>query len=314
MLTTELLKGSPALAGLTDEQLTAIAEMSQNDENAVIGRRIGELHGQYDKDILAITGQAKGQGEKTYDFLKRVYSDMAQKVKDGSTTAAQLANANKTIDELKAKIASGSADESLKQQLKDAITKSNQLQAQITANVAAFDKERNSLKEEVKNVHLDYAFKAATSGMKFKAGITDAIAGILLGSAKGEVLTKGTPDFIDDGLGGKKLVFRDATGAILNNPANNLNPYTVEELLMQTSLKDVIDTGKKTPGGGTTPDPKPAVKDTTYSIGSATTQVEADNMLEEQLLANGLTRDSHEFHEELLKARIANGVDKLPIR
>ena len=37
MLTIEMLRQSSALAGLTDAQFTAIAEMSKNDENTVIG-------------------------------------------------------------------------------------------------------------------------------------------------------------------------------------------------------------------------------------------------------------------------------------
>jgi hypothetical protein len=45
MLTIEMLQQSSALAGLTAEQYTAIAEMSRNDENTVIGTKIGALHG-----------------------------------------------------------------------------------------------------------------------------------------------------------------------------------------------------------------------------------------------------------------------------
>ena len=56
MLTIEMLRQSSDLAGLTDNQLNAIAEMSRNDENTVIGTKIGALHGQYDTDILNITG------------------------------------------------------------------------------------------------------------------------------------------------------------------------------------------------------------------------------------------------------------------
>ena len=37
MLTIEMLRQSSALTGLTDTQLSAIAEMSRNDENTVIG-------------------------------------------------------------------------------------------------------------------------------------------------------------------------------------------------------------------------------------------------------------------------------------
>ena len=64
MLTIEMLRQNSALAGLTDAQLTAIAEMSKNDENTVIGTKIGALHGQYDTDIFNVTGVKKKDGEK----------------------------------------------------------------------------------------------------------------------------------------------------------------------------------------------------------------------------------------------------------
>ena len=67
MLTVDMLKQNGTLAGLTDEQLTAIATMSQNDENTVIGTKIGALHGQYDTDILGITG-INFIGRKEFSF------------------------------------------------------------------------------------------------------------------------------------------------------------------------------------------------------------------------------------------------------
>ena len=66
MLTIDMLKQNTALAGLSEAQLTAIAEMSKNDENTVIGTKIGALHGQYDTDIFGITGIKKNDGEKSY--------------------------------------------------------------------------------------------------------------------------------------------------------------------------------------------------------------------------------------------------------
>ena len=79
MLTIEMLRQSSDLAGLTDNQLNAIAEMSRNDENTVIGTKIGALHGQYDTDILDITGIKKKDGEKSYDYAKRVLGEYKAK-------------------------------------------------------------------------------------------------------------------------------------------------------------------------------------------------------------------------------------------
>ena len=40
-LTTELLKGNAATAGLSDEQINAVVEMSKTDETTVIGQKTG---------------------------------------------------------------------------------------------------------------------------------------------------------------------------------------------------------------------------------------------------------------------------------
>ena len=317
MLTIEMLRQNASLTGLTDAQFTAIAEMSRNDENTVIGTKIGALHGQYDSDILSITGIAKNNGEKSYDYAKRVLNDYKSQISSTATIQAQLANAQKEVQTLKDKLAAGAGDETLKQQLKDAKAQVTQLQTQLTTKETEFNEAKTKLEEQIKDVHVDYAFQAATGALKFKAGITEGVQKILLASAKAEVLAKGTPDFVDDGKGGKTLVFRGADGNVLNNPANNLNPFTVQELIMQTSIKDVVDTGKQQPGGGT----KPIV--TIHGAGGGATlldlsnvknQLDAAKAIESYLLSNGLTRDSAEFAEQSLQLRTENKVNELPIR
>ena len=42
MLTREILVANAALSGLSDEQITAITTLSQNDENSVIAKKTGE--------------------------------------------------------------------------------------------------------------------------------------------------------------------------------------------------------------------------------------------------------------------------------
>ena len=313
MLTIEMLRQNGALAGLTDAQFTAIAEMSRNDENTVIGTKIGALHGQYDTDIFGITGIAKNQGEKSYDYAKRVLTDYKTQLTSIATIQAQLANAKKEIDTLKQKIADGTADEQLKQQLKDAKTLASQLQQQLTQQTVELAKQKDKYEGQIKSIYVDNAFAEAISGLKFKSGITEGIKKVLLQAAKAEVLAKGTPDFIEaDGT--RTLVFRDATGNVLNNPANNLNPFTAKELLMQTSIKDVIELNKQQSGGGT----KPAGKDNSGSsvldLAGIKTQVEADKVIEAYLLSNGLTRDSVEFAEQHRTLRTENSIGQLPIR
>lgn len=315
MLTIEMLRQSSALTGLTDDQLNAIAEMSRNDENTVIGTKIGALHGQYDVDILGITGIKKKDGEKSYDYAKRVLGEYKTKAESTKTIQTQLTAAQAQVAELQSKLEKGAGDETLKQQLKDAKAQVTQLQTQLQTKETEFNTKKAEFDKTIKDTHVDYAFQAAIAGLKFKSGITEPIQKTLLNAAKAEVLAKGTPDFIEDGQGGKKLVIRGADGNILNNPKNNLNPYTMQELVMETSLKDVIDTGRRQAGGGTGGfGSGSGGTGGTLDLSGIKNQVEADKAIEAHLLANGLTRDSQEFADQSMQLRTENNVASLPIR
>ena len=314
MLTVEMLQQSEALSGLTQAQFNAIAEMSRNDENTVIGTKIGALHGQYDSDILSISGIKKKDGEKSYDYAKRVLNEYKTKADKAKDIKDQLTAAQAKVTELQSKIENGLDDETLKQQLKDTKAQVLQLQESLKTKDNELKSKEAEYNKSIKDTHIDYAFKAATVGLKFKPGITEPIQKTLLNAAKAEILAKGTPDFIDDGQGNKKLVMRGTDGNILNNPKNNLNPYTMSELIMETTLKDVIDTGRTQQGGGTRAYGANTTINSMFDIAGAKSQVEADRLIENYLLSNGLTRDSQEFADQSMQLRTDNNVSSLPIR
>lgn len=310
MLTVDMLKQSKALSDLSEEALNAIAEMSKNDENTVIGNRIGTLHGQYDEDIFSITGIAKKQGEKSYDYTKRVLSGYKSEIDENKAVKEELERSKARIAELEKQ----GTDDVLRKQVTDAKTQVSQLQARLKAKEDELSTKEASFKKELTDTHIDYAFKTATAGLKFKSGITEPIQKTLLNAAKAEILGKGTPEFVEEN-GSQRLVLRGSDGNILNNPKNNLNPYTIEELVMETSLRDVLDDGRKQMGGGTGSGDNNASKNvTTLDLSGIKSQLEADKAIETYLLSNGLTRDSAEFAEQSLQIRKDNDVATLPIR
>lgn len=63
-LTRDILVANAALSGLTDEQISAITTLSQNDENSVIAKKTGEIYGNLDADILTASGVEKNGTEK----------------------------------------------------------------------------------------------------------------------------------------------------------------------------------------------------------------------------------------------------------
>ena len=85
---------------------------------------------------------------------------------------------------------------------------------------------------------------------------------------------------------------------------------------METSLKDVIDTGRNQPGGGTKPTGGSggAGGSSVLDLSGIKTQIEADKAIENYLLSTGLTRDNVEFGNKVLEIRNENNVSELPIR
>lgn len=316
MLTVEKLRQNPAISALTEAQLNTIAEMSRNDENAVIGVRIGELHGQYDSDIYGITGIKKKDSEKSYDYNKRVLTAYKAELENFKVTENELETAKTKIAELTKKLADNAADKTLGQQLKDAKNQVAQLQSTLSTQETELKAMEAEYKSKLQNLQVDYAFREAVANLKFKDNISEAIKRVVLDSAKAEVLKKGTPEFITASDGVKTLAFRDSEGNILNNPKNNLNPYSFKELILETSLKDIIEAGYNQAGGGTTGkiDKHDKGVNSMLDLAGIKTQVEADKVIEQYLLSNGLTRDSQEFATQLSDIRTENNIGNLPIR
>jgi hypothetical protein len=312
-LTGEVLKANESLQGLSDEQITAIETLSANDENKVIGQKIGELHGQYDQDVMEVAGVEKNQGEKSYDFVKRVLGDFKTKAGNVETLTGEISNLKTTIADYEAKFQAGKGNEALAQKLKDAETKLTQLQGQYDTDKAAWTEKENNFASERTNYIVDTEFTKATAGLKFKAEYPEAVQSTLLKAAKESVLSTSKVDFIDNGKGGKAMVFRDDKGDIIRNPENKLEPMTAGELIGK-QLKDVLDTGKQQRGGGTK-SPGAGNDDVDLvDLGGAKNQVQADELITKYLMQKGLTRGSAKFAEEQTRIRKDNEVDKLPMR
>lgn len=309
-LTAVLLRANAALAGLSDEQIAAIEELSRNDENTVIGTRIGELHGQYDTDVLSVTGIAKRQGEKSYDYVKRILGDFKQKAAGADQMSQTIATLQTEIEGYKKTIAEGKGSEEVAKQLRDA-------QKQLADTQALFEKKNKEWEEKYTLLNTQYQtslidaeFGKALTGMKFKSIYPESVQKTLIDSAKRAVLSVAKADWLEEN-GERKLVFRDATGNIMTNPENKLNPFTPGELLRK-ELKEVLDLGRQQTGAGTKPTGNGG--GATFDLSGATNQVEADEMISKHLMSQGYTRGSKEFADEAQKIRTENGVDKLPVQ
>lgn len=316
-LTTELLNANAALSGLTDEQKSAIVEMSNNDENTVIAKKTGEIYGGLDADILAASGIAKNGTERTFDYAKRVIGEIKGQADNAAQLQTQISDLTKEKARLERVIAEGGADAETKKAL-----------AQAKADLANVTKEFTDLKTKYDNAEaehtkalfmtkLDSEFAKATAGIKFKADIPATVHSVLLSQAL-EKLKGMNPSFEDDGNGGKMLVFKNADGSIMKDAANNLRPFTASELVArELKTMGVLDEGRQQTGagsqggqGGT------GGGDGTFDISGARTQDEVTEMITKQLLSQGLINGSKAFEDAKNKIWKDNidVIKKLPIR
>lgn len=312
MITQEMLAQQEVLNGLTAEQIEAITTLSKNDEEAVIGNRFREVYNRLDETIATTTGIARNGDEKTYNYLERAAKAVkaqADKVEGLQTKVQELTNEKARLEKV---IQDGTADEQTKKQL-----------AQAQRDLASIKEQFNTLKgekdslieqhtKELLNVRIDNELSQALAGIKLKGDLPEQALNTLIGQTMQKV--KGfNPEYVDDGKGGKQLVFKDAQGAIMRNPEKGLNPMTAGELLeRELKAMGIIDE-RRAAGGGTEPPKQGACGgDEPIVITGARTRVEANEMLTQQLLKRGLVNGSKQFTEAMRKAWEDNNVKALP--
>lgn len=315
-LTADLLKANQELAGLTEAQLAAISTLSTNDEANVLNTKIGQMHGQYEADVLSITGLNKNGDEKSFDYMKRALTEFKTKADGAGTLQSKITAYETEITDLKKQISEGKGDEVIRQQLKDAQTQLNALNTQAQTEKQNWEKEKETLTAQFAQSQIAIHADKASAGLKFKPNLTANITGTLVEAAKSQILSTYKSEIVKTSEGKQVLQFRNEAGEILLNPSNLQKPYTFEELLKESPiLKDVLETDRKQPGTGTEQPGKGNVELVDLvDISSAKTQVIADELIEKHLMQNGMLRGTVAFKDAAMKIRNEQGVDKLPIR
>lgn len=313
MLTREILVANAALSGLSDEQITAITTLSQNDENSVIAKKTGEIYGALDADILAVSGIAKNGTEKTYDYAKRVMGEMKTKADGATGLQSQIDSLTKEKARLEKAIADGAADAETVKALKQAKADLANVTTQYTELNTKFEQMKTEHEKEMFGVKIDNELQTAAAGLTFKTGLPESVTKVILAQANEKV--KGmNPEYIDDGNGGKILAFKDASGAIMRNPNNQLNPFTPGELLTkELETMGVLEPKRQQPGGGTEPPKRqPGGGSITVDASGAKTRTEAYDVIANSLMQQGLTIGSKAFDDAMKQAWQDNNISQLP--
>lgn len=309
MLTREILRQNAAFAELSDDIISQIEQMSRNDEETVIGKRIGEIHQQYDKTIFETTGIARNGDEKSYKYLERAAKVLREKAQSIDGLNGKIAALEKEKEELKKKVTEGGGEEL--QAVNAELAKTKQQYSDMKKKME--DRE-TAYRQELFNVQIGYDMTQAASGLKLKADIPEAAGKVLMDSAISKIKTAYKPEYVENN-GVKTLVFKDENGVTINNPNNSLKPYTARELL-QNELKTmgILDEGRKQTGGGTHGGSGGSGGGSSVDISGAKTQVEANDLIKIALNKQGLVYGSSEYQQAFDKAWVDNNITQLPLQ
>ena len=300
-LTTELLNANAALSGLTDEQKSAIVEMSRNDETTVIGQKTGEIYGGLDADILSASGIAKNGTEKTYDYAKRVIGEIKAQAGNATELQNQIAELTKEKGRLESVIAKGGADAETKRALEQAKADLGNVTREYAELKTKYDNAQSEHEKALFGMKIDGEFAKATVGLKFKADLPPSVVSVLTEQAVAKVKAM-NPEYIDDGNGGKVLAFMD-NGTPRRNPENNLRPFTASELVAkELSTMGVLETGRKQTGAGSQGGRNDQGSGGTVDLSGARTQNEAYEIIAKQLMAQGKVNGTKEFDDAMAQA------------
>lgn len=315
MITKEILVANSALAGLSEDQINAIITINNNDVAGEIGKKTSEIYQKFDQLTKDATGVERLMGatpEKTYDYLPRAIQEMKKSLGDNEALKTQIQNLTAEKARLEGELAKGAGAE-VQRQLDQTKAELNNTKAQYNTLQAQMAEKEKAHQAEIFGIRVDHDLATASQGMQFKSEIPASVQTILLQNAYAKI--KGmSPDYIDDGNGGERLVFRGQDGAVLNNPENQLNPYTAGELLAR-ELKDVLAAKREVLGGGTKPmGGGSGSGDPTVDVSGAKTQTEAQEILTKQFLAQGMTIGSDQFQDAMDKAWKDNNIVNLPLR
>lgn len=312
-LTAQVIKANAVLVGLTDEQIAAITTLSANDENTVIGSKIGEIYRQMDTTIKTATGVDRDGDEKTYNYLERASKALKEQAGEVATLTKQISDITKEKTRLEKVVAEGGLDAEAKKKLNQATADLASVQKQYNDLKAEHDSANEKHQAELFGIRIDSALTSATSGVKFKAELPKSATDVLLKQATDKIKAM-NPEYIDDGKGGKVLAFKDETGAVLRNPENQLMPYTAAELIgKELKTMGILEETRKQSGGGTQPPVGgKTVGGSLVDLSQAKTRVEANDMATKALLQNGLMAGTEEFTTQMTELWRENNVSDLP--
>lgn len=298
--------------GLTDAQITAIAALSQKDEDIVFPKKYGEMLGNIDTMIAAKSSITRNEGEKTTEYMGRVIGQLKSAADEGATIKTTNESLTAEVERLKKQIESGAADAELKQRvakLEGDLTSAKKVNSELQESLT---KKETEYKGKLEGFKMDSEIAAAMSAVTLKKELPESAKHALIDTAMMRV--KGTKHVYDETAGA--FIFQNEDGTPMKD--TKLNNLTVADMLTAELEKmQVLDTGRRQGGAGGNGNPQGGGGNgATVDIGMARTRSEATDIIEKQLMSQGHAKTDPDWGTLFNKAYDDNAavLDKLPLR
>lgn len=325
MLTKESIIANESLKGLSDDQINTIITIASNLEKEVANKATKKAYDSIDAIVSEVAGVEKPRESFTSDHYKNVLSDFAKKAEAGKRASAlqsEIESLKSEKAELENKIKTGSGDSVLKEELTKLNQKLRDTEQKTQKIAQSFEEERKSLTERIQglqqektqlelNSHFDKVM--ADPEIKFNPAIPKELLQETLEFRKKQIVNGELKvDWVENGEGKKKVVFRNNEGEILRNPKNAYEPFTPEELY-KTKIKDLLDPGRQVPGAGTKPGEN-GQGGAGIDLTGVRDQVTADSVIQKHILrVEGIARTDPKFGPRHQEIRDQNKISDLPM-
>ena len=297
--------------GLTDAQITAIAALSQKDEDIVFPKKYGEMLGNIDTMIAAKSSITRNEGEKTTEYMGRVIGQLKSAADEGATLKTDKDTLTAEVERLKKQIENGAADAELKQRvakLEGDLTSAKKVNAELQESLT----KEAEYKGKLEGFKMDSEIAAAMSAVTLKKELPESAKQALIDTAMMRV--KGMKHVYDETAGA--FIFQNEDGTPMKD--TKLNNLTVADMLTAELEKmQVLDTGRRQGGACGNGNPQGGGGNgATVDLGMARTRSEATDIIEKQLMSQGHAKTDPDWGTLFNKAYDDNAsvIDKLPLR
>lgn len=328
-LNADIVQQQDTLKDLTPEQVQAVVTLGNNLFKKEIDDTTGKWHRRVEDDVKLLYGLDKPDEKmKSHEYLKWAKAEadksMDAKLKEaaekGSGNTDAIDKANKEIERLKGELkdAALKGSELLQNDIQIYKKRIADLESHQEDMKAQFAKDRKALEgkisEKVKNnllLKVGFEQNQALVGVEFDPLTPEGVRNTFLQSKWSEILNTYTPEQITGDDGSVTTQWRDKEGKLVYDPSNLSELATTKSLYLK-AIQPVLKQGRQQNGTGTGSGGAGG-GGSTVDLRAAKTQVEADEIIADLLLAKGLQRGTSEFAEEQRKIRDENKVGELPL-